>query len=482
MKKLLIALTIIASIATYSCSKDFGTLNKNTKLPETATGEAEFSNAQKEYVDLMATPNVNTNIFELITQYWAETQYPQESQYELTERNIARNWWSTLYRNVIANTQDAIKLIKTEVTPLPADVKVQSNKVAICQILYAKAYSDLVVTFGDIPYTDAISIEQTSTPKYDNQKTVYYAIIDTLNKALSTLDIDYEAMGTQDLFYNGDVAKWIKLGNSIKMYLGLLIYDVDPAKATAMVKEASAKAFESNEDNTILHYLPAPPNTNPIWVNLVQGGRDDFIPTNTLVNLMNGLNDPRRDIYFANKIGGKYVGGVSGTGNTYKNFSHPGDGLKEPTYPFTIFDYAQVEFLRAEAIERGIAVGGTAAGHYSNAVTASILAWGGSSAQATTYLLQPSVNYLTATGNWKQKIGTQSWIHFYLRGFDSWTQQRKLDFPKLIVPELAVSGYPVRYTYPQNEYTLNEANVTEASANLGSGGDKVETKLFWDKN
>ena len=481
MKKILIVIIILGSLMSYGCSKDFGSMNDDTKSPITAIPEAVFTNAQKEYVDLMATPNVNTNIFELITQYWAETQYPQESQYELTERNIPRNWWSTLYRNVLANVLDAEKGIAAEVTPLPEDVKVQTNSLAICKILYVKAYSDLVVTFGDIPYTDAVNIDETTTPKYDDQKDVLYALIDTLDQALGSLDADYEStMGDQDLFYQGDVAKWIKLGNSIKLYLGLLIADVDPSKAATMVSAASPLAMSSSDDNATLYYLTATPNTNPIWVNLVQGGRDDFIPTTTLVDAMENLDDPRMDIYFANKIDGKYLGGTPGTGNVYGTHSHPGDGLKATDFPFTIFDYAQVEFLRAEAVERGIAVGGTAELHYNNAVTASILQWGGTAAQAATYLKQPSVAYSTATGNWKEKIGIQSWIHFYLRGFDSWTQQRKLDYPKLEAPQLAVSGYPVRYTYPQNEYTLNEDNVEAAASKIG--GDKVETKLFWDKN
>lgn len=481
MKKIIIAISIVASLFTYSCSKDFGDMNTDKKAATTAIPEAEFTNAQKEYVDLMATPNVNTNIFELITQYWAETQYPQESQYELTERNIPRNWWATLYKDVIGNIEDAQKGISAELTPLPDDVKAQSNSLAICKILNVKAYTDLVVTFGDIPFSEAVDINATTTPKYDDQKEIYYALVDSLDAALNMLDANYgSTLGEQDLFYQGDVASWAKLGNSIKLYLGLLIADIDPTKAGAMVKAASPLAFTSSNDNATLHYLSAPPNTNPIWVNLVQGGRDDFIPTSTIVDEMQDLNDPRMDIYFANKIDGKYLGGVTGTGNSYSEFSHPGDGLKEPNYPFSIFDYAQVEFLRAEAVERGFDVNGTAMSHYNNAVTASILQWGGTNAQAAAYLLQPSVAYLTAAGNWKEKIGVQSWIHFYLRGFDSWTQQRKLDFPKLVAPPLAVSGYPVRYTYPQNEYTLNQENVEAAASKIG--GDKVETKLFWDKN
>lgn len=48
------------------------------------------------------------------------------------------------------------------------------------------------------------------------------------------------------------------------------------------------------------------------------------------------------------------------------------------------------------------------------------------------------------------------------------------------MPELAISGYLVRYTYPQNEYTLNQDKVEAAASNIG--GDKVEIKLFWDKH
>lgn len=481
MKKILIAICLFVSLLTYSCSKDFGSMNNNTKQPSSATPEAEFSNAQKEYVDLMATPNVNTNIFELVTQYWAETQYPQESQYELTERNIARNWWAALFKDVLGNIKDAENGFLAMETPLPEDVKAQTNSLGICKIMYVKAYSDLVVTFGDVPFTDAIDVDGSSTPSYDNQKDVYYSLIDSLDAGLKMLDTEYDTnIGDQDLFYKSDIESWIKFGNSIKLYLGLLIADVDAGKASAMVQEAAPLAFQSSADNAKLNYLAAPPNTNPIWVNLVQGGRDDFVPTNTFVDKLQDLNDPRMDIYFANKIGGKYVGGIPGDQNSYGDLSHPGDVIKEPDYPFIIFDYAQVEFLRAEAVERGMSVSGTAESHYNNAVTASILQWGGSASQAATYLKQSSVAYGTAAGNWKEKIGIQSWIHFYLRGFDAWTQQRKLDFPKLVVPELAVSGYPVRYTYPQNEYTLNQQNVEEAASNIG--GDKVETKLFWDKN
>ena len=101
-----------------------------------------------------------------------------------------------------------------------------------------------------------------------------------------------------------------------------------------------------------------------------------------------------------------------------------------------LFDYAEVEFLLAEAVERGFTVGGTAEGHYDNAITASIEDWGGTTADATAYLANPKVAYTTAVGTWKQKIGIQSWIGYYNRGFEAWTQWRKLDYPRLLAPRM----------------------------------------------
>jgi len=142
-------------------------------------------------------------------------------------------------------------------------------------------------------------------------------------------------------------------------------------------------------------------------------------------------------------------------------------------------DYSEAEFYRAEAVERGYAIPGTAAEHYNNAITASILYWGGTQAEATAYLANPLVNYATAAGDWKQKIGTQKWIANFNRPYEAWTELRRLDFPKLTLPVAAKSGFPTRLTYPDTEATTNGDNYTSAATAIG--GDKVETKLFWDK-
>src|SRR5678815_1260817 len=101
--------------------------------------------------------------------------------------------------------------------------------------------------------------------------------------------------------------------------------------------------------------------------------------------------------------------------------------------------------------------------HYNNAITASIIYWGGTAAEAATYLANPLVKYTTAAGSWKQKIGTQKWIALFNRPYDGWVEERRLDFPVLPLPLGAKSGFPNRLTFPSTEQTTNGAAYTAVS-------------------
>ncbi len=192
------------------------------------------------------------------------------------------------------------------------------------------------------------------------------------------------------------------------------------------------------------------PNTNPIWVDIIQGGRQDFVAAATLVSKMNSLSDPRLSLFFKPNDNGVYVGGISGTNNTFSSYAKVSDKVATTDYPAILLDYVETEFYRAEAIERGFSVTGTAADHYNNAIRASIIYWGGTSAMADTYLAKPEVAYATAAGNYKEKIGTQKWIALNNRGYEAWLEIRRLDYPVLIIPTTAKSGFPNRFTNPIN--------------------------------
>ncbi|MEP7376775.1 MAG: SusD/RagB family nutrient-binding outer membrane lipoprotein [Chitinophagaceae bacterium] len=475
-----IYLTLLAVILITACTKNLTELNRDPKSPATAPSYAFVTNAERSFSNTLASSNVNLNIFRLIVQHWQETQYPEESQYDLGTREINDAVWNAMYRDVIRDLREAKALIPADVlkqdgTP---DLDKQTNQLAIIEVMEIYAWFYLVSTFGNIPYNQALDIEN-PFPVYDDAKTVYNDLLARLDVAIENLNTANESFGTADLIYNGDTGKWKKFANSLKLKMGLLIADDDNEKAKATVESAVAGGvFTSNSDNAEVHYLNAPPNTNPIWVDLVQSGRDDFVGASTLVDQLEEFSDPRlNDFFTPDQTGTGYSGAPPGEQSAFAQYSHVNPTITRADFPGLLMDYAEVEFGLAEAAQRGYDVAGTAASHYGNAVTASILYWGGTAGDATAYLLRPGVLYNPV--NWKMSIGLQQWIAFYNRGWDAWISWRKFDYPQLQPASDALSEIPKRFPYPVNEQNVNTKNYEAASSAIG--GDEVETKLWWDK-
>jgi hypothetical protein len=485
--KLLILISIVSMFA--SCTDDITGLNTDTKKPTTTKPEFLFTNAEHAMMDQVTSTSVNYNVFRLYAQQWTEVQYPEESQYDLTGRKIPDAHWAVYYRDVLRDfkeSKDLLLVQKITFVGTANKAKELDNKIAIIDILSAYTYGILVDTFGDIPYTESLDIINFPQPKYDDAQTIYKDLIAKLTTASNALDLTNGSFGDADIVYGGDTSKWAKFANSLRLRMAINMDDVDHSYANTSALAAIADGVITQSlDNAYFAYTTTQPNANPLYVDLVASGRDDFVPANTFIDKLNLLVDPRRPQYFTEyPVGsGNYKGGVYGVLNTYADFSHITPTVKEPTYPGVLFTYSEVEFLMAEAIERGIAVGGTNESHYNAAITASMEDWKVTTADITTYLARTDVAYSTATGTWKQKIGEQSWIALYNRGFEAWTYYRRLDYPILSTPPVTngdITEVPKRYTYPGIEETLNKTNLDAASTKLG-GNTRIK-HVFWDKN
>lgn len=479
MKKLLLFFMLAFSVA--ACTDDFEEDLIDPKNPTEVPAAALFTNAQRNLVDQITTPNVNSGIFRLLSQQWANTTYPEESRYDLVNRNIPQNFWFTLYRDVLMDFREARNVINA--SEAPADAAQQANQLAMIEIMEVYTWSALVNTYGDIPYSEALDPENIY-PKYDDAATIYTDLFARLDAAIGTLNENSGAgsgdFAGADLVYGGDVDSWIKFGNSLKLRLAMTVSDVDESTAKTEAEEAIQNGvFESAADNAALQYTTTTPNVNPVWTNLVQSGRNDFVPANTLVDVMNSLNDPRRSAFFTEYGEGVYKGGIYGANNPYANFSHVNPAITEPNVEALLLSYDEVEFYLAEAAARGFNTGGTAQEHYNKAIRASMAYWGVSQAAANAYLARAEVAFDAA--NWRQKIGVQKWVALYNRGFEAWTEYRRLDYPQLESPVDYDAEYdivPVRYPYPPTEKTLNGANVEAASSAIG--GDEATNRIFWD--
>lgn len=475
MKKIIFIALSSLLLAT-SCVDSLTDYNIDQKNPATVPGTALFAGAERSLTRAVSSSSVNQNPFRLYVQYWTETTYIDESNYDIKTRQIDRNFWDALY-TVLGSLKEAKTLIPNNKF---ASAKMQANQQACIEILSVYTWATLVNTFGNIPYTEALDYNKTQ-PKYDDAKTVYNSLFTRLDAAITALDPSAEGMGTQDVLYNGDVAKWIKFGNSLKLRMALTIFDDNHDQAKTLAEQAANNVFMTLQEQAQLTFTASPPNTSPLYEELVQSGRHDFVATDHFVDTLTTLKDPRLQAYFNKSAAdGAFIGDVNGAGSTASLFSEPGDKLLNPSVPGVLLSYSEVEFLLAEAAARGFEVGGSVTTHYNAGVIASIEEWGGSASEATTYLAQPDVAYATAPGaDFKQKIGLQKWISLYDQPVQSWTEVRRLDTPSLKAPSDALSDFPVRLTYPTPESNLNGANYKAASTAIG--GDIVTTKIFWDK-
>ncbi|GGZ22113.1 hypothetical protein GCM10007049_13620 [Echinicola pacifica] len=481
MKKLIYIL--IGAFALTACD---GLTDKNaiTKEASEVPAITLLSNSQKEMAEFYTDPRINR----LLAQQWAEVQYIDQSRYDFQNGGTPDIWWRSFYRDVLIDLQEFGRLVLEDQTYLNENVR--TNHIAVGEVMNVYVWYTLVTTFGNIPYSEALDFEN-SFPAYDDQEVIYTDLLARLDAAISDMSIEdgFGSQATGDLIYKGDMAGWYAFANSLKMKMGMLLADSDPTTASQLVSEASPNALMSSALNTTFEFIVAPPNNNPVWEALVQSGRNDYVAANTIVDFMNDLSDPRLAFYFT-PINGAYVGGEYGNFNVYANFSHVNPNQTDADFPSIIMDYAEVEFLRAEAVERGF-ITGTAATHYNNAIDASIRYWssvnvnaGGTGItqdQINAYMAQPSVAYATAAGDYKQKIGMQKYIALYNRGYDAWTEWRRLDYPILNIPnQMQYGDIPVRYPYPTPEQNVNESNYDQAVAAMG--GDEPDIKLFWDLN
>jgi hypothetical protein len=537
--KIKYAIYLVLIVFVSSCTENFEDFNTDKKNPASVPGEALFTNALKDLAEQMNTPDVNSNIWELWSQYWNETTYVNETNYDIGDRDQPDFAFRWAYRRVLKDLDEAAKIISEDAVANTEEEVAKANKLHIIEILNVFVYQRLVDIFGAVPYFEALDIGNVY-PSYDMGADIYDDILVRLDAAISALDESAGSFGSEDVIYHGDVQAWKIFANTLKLKIGIHLSDVNSAKAQSTIEAAvSAGIFGSASDEALFPFQTSAPNFNPIHANLVASGRNDYVAANTIIDIMVNLDDPRLDDYFdintirplqfprdpatgsqtdadfpdgVNKIlfyplpGGGYdpifregpftvpaadtsagirvwLGGTYGDGTPWSSHTQVSLPIQEPTFQGLIMTYSQVLFYLAEAAERGYNVGGTPEEFYNAAITESILWWGGTQNEVDAYLAFPDVAYSTADGPWKRKIAYQSWISSYINGFLGYTTWRRLDYPVLnITPNnddiVDQTDIPVRFTFPVNEQTLNDVNYDNAANAIG--GDNVNTKIFWD--
>ena len=478
MKKITyLLLGLFSTMGIVSCELDDNVDPKNaSEVPV----ETLFTTAEIAFVDQYNNMNVNYNISRMLAQYWSDVTYTDGSRYNFADRNIPDAFWQEFYRDVLMDLEEAKS--KLDAAGFTGDLLDQANnQKAIIEVLEVYTYSVLTETFGDVPYTEANLGAENFTPKYDDAATIYTDLFLRLDAAIVALNEDNDSFGSAELLFDGDIADWKTFANSLKLRMAMRMADVPTFNSQTKVEEAIvAGVYDANLEGAFFEYIGTDPYVNTIYDGFEIDGRKDYCPSETLIDKMVALNDPRLPVWFTQKDGA-YIGIPFGLkdGVAYNKYSHFTDHFFDPKLEAILSDYSEMEFFLAEGVERGWNIAGTAEEHYNNGITASILYYGGTQADADAYLAQSLVAYSTAAGTWKEKIGTQKWLAMYNRGIEGWSEWRRLDAPTLNFPVgMSYSDIPTRFPYP---YTEDDMNPNYFDAAKAIGGDKVTTKLWWDK-
>ncbi len=523
MKRYISKLAIAAvAVTAASCTGAYEDINSNPYEPGDLTGDDYALGSQLNNIaGCVMSADVNTLQFTDALLGGTLGGYFSDANAGFTEsfaRYNPKNDWSRVFLNsdriiptLYANLGQVETICQSTGNPVP---------MAVSTVIKVAAMSRVTDTYGPIPYS-AIGTGDLAIP-YDSQEEVYNQFFDELNEAI---DVLYENRGipfskNNDYVYYGDVTKWIKFANSLKLRLAMRISFVKPAQAKQMAEEAVAGGvIESNDENATWKYFTSV--TNPLYTAVnynnngsVTGG--DTHAAADIICYMNGYNDPRREAYFLPSVweGIEFCGLRRGWETFDKTWGFNFSGVNvKATDPLIWMTASEVSFLRAEgAAVHGWNMGGTAQEFYNNGIRLSFDQWGVSGADSyladNTSMASPytdpseknpwSGSLSTITIKWDEsastetkleRIITQKWIALYYNGNEAWAELRRTGYPRLIPVAYNGSGGivdsnvgPQRMPYPQEEYTNNAVNITQAVNTLLGGPDNQATKVWWARH
>jgi hypothetical protein len=477
MKKLLY-IVIAGSLifAGQSCTKKFEEINTNPNNPAAVNPTNVLAYVIQNTGATLFDVWGDMNEPETYGGHLGKIQYIDEARYVFRPVTV-QNTWRYMYTN-LENAQLVIGAAQKQ-----GAVNMQAATMTFQAFLWQIATD----TWRDIPFNEALRGDSgVLTPAYNTQEEIYPALLGRLKAAGDMFAQEAtDPLGEGDLLYGGDVTKWRKFCNSLRLRVAIRISKVNPALAKSNIEEvlgdpAKYPVFESNDDNAFLIWTGSSPYIEP-WASDAQG-RDDHAVSAPLVNTLQSLNDPRLSVYARPAPGDGVFRGVpiGPVGNVnISNFSRIGTRFRYTNAGFTPFmRYSEVQFIIAEAAHNGWTTGSSAQAAYNAGVMASLEENGITGTAASTYLSSAAV----AWNGDVTRLYTQKWISLFKNGHETWAETRRTDVPLLAAavgsPYAGHNRAPFRYPYPQNETTLNGQNSAQY---VGQIRDNFWGKqMYWD--
>ncbi|MEP7257123.1 MAG: SusD/RagB family nutrient-binding outer membrane lipoprotein [Flavitalea sp.] len=401
----------------------------------------------------------------------------------------------------------------------PASPSPNPVREAVAKIWKVYIYMPITDMFGPIPYSEVGTGKAFIT--YDSQEAIYDDFFTSLAEATTVISQNLDR-GTVfeegDVIYGGDLAKWLKLGNTLRLRAAIRVSLKVPAKAKTEAEAAYAAAggmITTNDDNAFMQTTP-PTYLNPLGVISDWG---EFRMSASMQSILQGYADPRLPKYFEptennasvwkGDRNGMTIEQMSDSWNSNENNSNVVPRFRNAfntTEPHGLVMAAETWFLLAEAVVNGYSMGGlTAKECYENGIKASMAQWGvttgvdayiasGNTPAAlndhynTPALSDIPVAFGSTEAVQREQIGTQKWLGLYPSSSpEAWAEFRRTGFPKLYPrlnndnPDASTDAASVkRCVFPPNESIVNAEGYQSGVTALG-GPDKTSTRVWWNQ-
>ncbi len=535
--KSLYVLLLGSVILLASCTKNYKNINVD-KNSIAVIGAADlpflFSEAQDVAPNAYYNYQVAQNLFaDQYCQYFA-----CEATYFNSDRLIIRQDWlpaafNPMYTNVLPQLQSIFAASDST-----------SPEYAMANVWWVYTFHRMTDYWGPIPYFSA-GIPGNTVP-YDPQDKIYADFFKRLTSAAAILaaHAGENHYGSYDLIYGGDVNRWLKFANSLRLRLAIRISKVDPA--TAQVQAEAAVAGGVMTTSAAITDPTAQTSGDDAFVQRSAKGTDgnglqsmsdwnEFRMSATMASVLNGYQDPREPQYFLPTLnsGTTYSGIRNGLSiaqqtlapNVAANNSHVGQRWSSTNVVDkngnvlgsansiatgqNVMVTAESYFNRAEGALLGWNMGGTAQQMYNMGITNSLIQWNVTSPTVQQAYIN-STNTPIAPGDGLsspavstipvlfdpsnqaielQQIATQKWLALYPDGVEAWADYRRghymAQYPVVNSDNPDITNTSTqwirRVTFLLVEQQNNTAAVTAAVGLLG-GPDKITTPLWWDKN
>ena len=365
------------------------------------------------------------------------------------------NMWNDMYASEM---EDIVILIKK------AGEQNSPKWAGIGKIMLAQSIGFVTDLWGNVPYSESFLGTANLSPAFDQQQTIYPAIISLLTEGVTDLDQTSAIPVSGDMVYGGDISLWKKAGNALLARYLMHTVNVD-ASVTSQIAPLVDASFANNSEDMQFQYGPnGSTEASPLF-QFQQQRTGDIAMCATLVDFLASTNDPRLAAYVAQDGNGDYTGSPAGAANESASVPNP-DNIYWTAAGITTFtSYVEAQFLKAEALLGTDNAGAVTA--YKNAVQASLKKHG----VFDQAWFDANIGIETAATINLTKIRQQKWVAMFsqVEVYNDWRRSNN-EIGLALAQDALLSQIPYAYPFGVTEQTTNK--------NCPQGRDLVR-KMWW---